>query len=280
MSDIRQSWPGRPQPRRQRTIKPGLVLALGLCLMGVLYAFAGNLPAAVFAPASAPISLSGAASPAEPTAPPAGRPLSGSSRPTSPPAAIAGSLGSLLFTDQAGPPLIEQIRLATQPPIFPTPAVAPARGPQRLHFTVTANGQEHEHRIGLAYVGAADVPGAAGQWLVQPWTRPAWLPISDDCGAGMTIIAGHVAWQGQPGPFHDLGALTEGDEIVCQARTGRWHTYRVTRRARIEYHETQQYRQREPGGSKTLVLYSCTPEVDGILVVWSTQIEEEALHRQ
>lgn len=143
-----------------------------------------------------------------------------------------------------------------------------ARGPLQLTYTVSGSGQAHAFTPGQATFGDTDIVGAAGEWVVRPWWKPGWVPNSADCGeVGAAAIAGHVSWAGRPGPFHDLGAMTAGDEIKCQASSGRWYTYTVTEVVRIDYSNTDYYQQPLSATGRELTLFSCTPEISGIVVV-------------
>lgn len=137
-----------------------------------------------------------------------------------------------------------------------------ALGPRRLRLPT---GEEFE--TGVATFAATEIAGAAGEWRVVPWWLPGWIPESADCGqTGNAVLAGHVSWYRRPGPFQYLGALVAGDAIACQSRSGDWYTYIVTEVVRVEYSDT---------GSvwwtghdqKQLTLYTCTPAVDGIIMV-------------
>ena len=149
------------------------------------------------------------------------------------------------------------------------------KGPRRIEYKVSGSGQAHEYAVGKASVSQTQIVGAANEWQVRPWWKPGWLPASADCGEiGTAAVAGHVSWAGRPGPFNDLGAMIRGDQIRCQAATGRWFTYEVTEVVRIEYSETDYYwRPLEPRTAE-LSLFSCTPEISGIIVVRARLHEE------
>lgn len=151
---------------------------------------------------------------------------------------------------------------------FKKQAAETHRGPQTISYTVSGSGQDHYFSPGRATFGDTDIVGAAGEWVVRPWWQPGWVPNSADCGeVGTAAIAGHVSWAGRPGPFHDLGAMTAGDEIRCQSSRGRWHIYTVTEVVRIDYANTDYVQQTLKSNGRELTLFSCTPEITGIIVV-------------
>ena len=160
-------------------------------------------------------------------------------------------------------------------PMFAPVSQAPPAGPQQLRLGITTT-----MPIGVATFASTEIAGAAGEWRVRPWWRPAWVPESVDCGqTGTAVIAGHVAWYTQPGPFADLATLTEGDVVACQDKAGRWHQYRVTQRWRTAYHDTTSYwlPPQPDEGEAILSLYTCTHEVTGIAVVRAVLITERGL---
>ena len=151
-----------------------------------------------------------------------------------------------------------------------------SKGPQQLKFTVSANGQEHSHAIGLATYANTDIVGAANEWLVRPWWRLGWLPTTVDCGqVGTAAIGGHVSWLDRQGPLYDLGAMQMGDKIDCQAQIGTWYTYEVYEVVQIGYENTRYYWQPPQNRfDAELSLFSCKPELTGIIVVRAKLITE------
>lgn len=143
------------------------------------------------------------------------------------------------------------------------------QGPQRVQFIVSENGNFHDHNLGKATFADTEIVGAAGEWQVRPWWKPAWVPQSVDCGEeGTVAIGGHVSWASRPGPFHDLGAMTAGDRIRCQSVTGEWHTYEVSEVVQVGYNDTEYYwSTRSNLNDHQLTLFSCKPEITGIIVV-------------
>lgn len=143
------------------------------------------------------------------------------------------------------------------------------RGPQRIQFIISETGSYHDHSLGDATLAQTNTVGAAGEWQVRPWWRPAWIPQTVDCGDDGTVaIGGHVSWARRPGPFHDLGAMSAGDRIRCQSQTGDWFTYEVSEVVQVGYNDTEYYwSTRSNLNSKQLTLFTCKPEITGIIVV-------------
>ena len=140
------------------------------------------------------------------------------------------------------------------------------RGPSLLSF-VTAAGEQNFADLQVALRGAAaEVRGVARQWEVAVWSQPAWLP-GETCGdEGVVLVGGHVSWYGRDGPFATLGTIEMGSEVGCVAG-GETFVYVVESAFVVPYSDTVVYRRPLAGATSTLVLFSCTPEVDGIVVV-------------
>lgn len=143
------------------------------------------------------------------------------------------------------------------------------KGPQRVQFIVGENGNLHDHTLGTASFAETEIVGASGEWQVRPWWQPGWVPQTVDCGEpGTAAIGGHVSWSSVPGPFHDLGAMTSGDRIRCQANDGSWFTYEVSEVVQIGYNNTEYYWEtRSNLNDHQLTLFTCKPEITGIIVV-------------
>jgi hypothetical protein len=190
---------------------------------------------------------------------------------------VAGTLGGLPLSAPGGVhesslmpvAALTHLQSGTSPTFVKAAHRAPG-GPSQIRIGTSS------HSLGIAALTAPSLPGAAGEWTVRVWFRPAWIPDSVDCGQpGTTAIAGHVSWYGQPGPFHDLGAVTVGETVDCLAQDGRWYTYTVVEAVRVPYEDTRYY-WRAPDGDyeSVLSLFTCTPELDGIIVIRALLIEE------
>ncbi|MEM7799256.1 MAG: class F sortase [Chloroflexota bacterium] len=142
-------------------------------------------------------------------------------------------------------------------------------GPSAIEYLISSNGVKRTHTIGQATAASTDVVGAAAEWTVRPWWKPGWVPQTVDCGQeGTTAIGGHVSWGSKPGPFYSIGAMSAGDVIRCLSSEGRWYEYKVAEVVRIDYSETRYYwESRESLNPSQLTLFSCTPEITGIIVV-------------
>lgn len=197
-------------------------------------------------------------------------------------AATSASVGTEIVLGPSRAQLMRarlEAHLAAQPiATFQRAAPIKYSGPRRIQFTVGASGSDHNHVLGQASYAPTDVEGAAGEWLVRPWWKPGWLPGTADCGqAGTAAIGGHVSWFKRPGPFYDIGAMIAGEEIRCQAANGQWFTYIVTHAYKIEYTDTQNYWQpTQDPQDKLLTLFTCTPEITGIIVIRAQLAEQVA----
>ncbi|MDZ7729240.1 MAG: class F sortase [Dehalococcoidia bacterium] len=76
-------------------------------------------------------------------------------------------------------------------------------------------------RFGLDEYGRLDVP--------QDRTTIGWHPAYSDVPGerGSTFFAAHYEYGGQPGVFHELSSLQEGDTVAITLGDGTEHTYRV-----------------------------------------------------
>ncbi len=207
--------------------------------------------------ASVVIPLTG--SPARPALPPATRRIVPTlpatwSAPTARPTAFPVSTAWATFAARTPPP---------QPTLTPT-ASAPAarRGPTALRLW---NGQ-------TVSVMPAETLWKAGrlQWQV-PDAAAGWHSSSADCGAGVTVIGGHVSWGGVPGVFAALPTADLESRVVCIDAEGRERRFRPV--DTLEADPLDDLREWTPEWSPALILYTCTPELNGKLVV--VRFEEE-----
>lgn len=152
-------------------------------------------------------------------------------------------------------------------------------GPSVIEYTISSNGVSQTHNVGLATTTQTEVVGAAAEWTVRPWWKPGWVPQTVDCGEeGTAAIGGHVSWGSKPGPFYSIGSMTKGDRIRCLSGEGRWYQYVVSEVVRIDYDETQYYwESRQNLNPSQLTLFSCTPEITGIVVVRAELVSNVAV---
>lgn len=183
--------------------------------------------------------------------------------------AAGNALTRLLFARDVGNNTYAKVS-SDPPPSFVSVAPHYPAGPQQIALMFSDEEQVQEYPVGVASFSRSEVSGIAGEWRVRPWTRPAWIPESADCGdPGTVVIGGHVSWYTQPGPFYDLAALQEGDQIHCQDAAGTWYVYEVSARWRTDYNDTVSYLlpPQEGETESVLNLYSCTREVRGVSVI-------------
>lgn len=122
-----------------------------------------------------------------------------------------------------------------------------------------------------------EVMPAQRKWVdgVYRWTIPDWLAgwhsDSDDCGDGLTLIGGHVSYSGRAGIFGDLPTVGEDDLVTCTDWEGKFHRYQPVDYLMVTA-ETKS--QQWAGDGIDLILYTCTPELDGMIVIRYTEVEE------
>jgi hypothetical protein len=113
------------------------------------------------------------------------------------------------------------------------------------------------------------------------WTLPGtenvvgWHSTTPDCGEGVVVMGGHVSYDGLPGPLVDLAKIGPDDVIECVDHDGQTHRYvpRDYLTSSVEDDVTSWHPEWRPA----LILYTCTPELDGSLLVVRFALEEEAV---
>ena len=92
-----------------------------------------------------------------------------------------------------------------------------------------------------------------------------WHPNTPDCGGGVTVIGGHIAYDGAPGPLEDLTTIGPDDAVECVDGGGETHRYapRDYLVGALEDDVEDWY----PGWEQALILYTCTPELNDQLLV-------------
>lgn len=119
---------------------------------------------------------------------------------------------------------------------------------------------------------AMGVEPATMEQETQQWQIPSdrsllgWHTSTAPCGEGVTVMGGHVSFDGMPGPLSGLASVGPEDVIECVGQDGRTHRYvpqdylisSVDENVEDWYPEWEQ---------PALLLYTCTPELDGSLMV-------------
>lgn len=138
--------------------------------------------------------------------------------------------------------------------------VAAVRGPQVLTLW---NGSEVEVKPATRVT-----EGEGVAWQVPDQTA-GWHYDTGDCGRGMTIIAGHVSWQGRRGVFADLPSVSAGDIVTCVDAEGQIHQYEpvdylLSEEGANIYEWPPEWSTADLG---TLLLYTCGKRLDGKIIV-------------
>jgi hypothetical protein len=142
------------------------------------------------------------------------------------------------------------------PAMTPLPTALITRGPQLLTLW---NGQ----RI--------SVQQAIGQWQsdTYQWRVPqdaaGWHTNTPDCGMGATLVGGHISYNGIPGVFASLVSIREQDRVVCTDSLGQPHNFIPVDYVMASAHDDPSTW--IPAWSPALVLYTCTPELNGQIIV-------------
>lgn len=90
------------------------------------------------------------------------------------------------------------------------------------------------------------------------WFTGAHTPGSP----GVSVLAGHVTWNGNPSAFFKLGKLERADTITIKRKDGSRATFEVTRMATFPKDEFPTAEVYKPASEPELVLITCGGEFD------------------
>lgn len=169
----------------------------------------------------------------------------------------------------------------TVPPLVSTPSTLPPDGPDGAPSTTVAPSH------------MAELLGERGSAIPEPFVppvRPVGLrideifvadpvvsvglddgelevPGADEIGwyrygaapghPGATVLAAHVTWNGEYGPFLNLGELEPGDRATVELEDGTERVYEVVERTMYDKDELPPDRIWRTTGDETLVLITC-----------------------
>lgn len=113
--------------------------------------------------------------------------------------------------------------------VFGVTAGSPQAGAPALGFSEPA--RIEIPRIGVSSpLGRIGLDGAGAMEAPDPVDRPGWFTPSPPPGVpGATVIAGHVAWKGEPSVFYRLADLQPGDRVRVSREDGTVVVFEVTR---------------------------------------------------
>lgn len=103
--------------------------------------------------------------------------------------------------------------------------------------------------VGLEDDGQLEVPGARE----IGWYRYGAAPGHQ----GATVLAAHVTWNGEHGPFLNLGELAPGDRLAVDLEDGSTRAYEVIERAMYDKDRLPRDRIWRTTGDESLVLITC-----------------------
>jgi hypothetical protein len=116
-------------------------------------------------------------------------------------------------------------------------------------------------------VAPAQLEGGPGAYRWQlPRDALGWHPDTPDCGAGVTVIGGHVSFDGVPGPLARLAAVGPDDAVTCVDAGGTPHRY-APHDYLVGSLADDPADWRAEGWGEGLILYTCTPALDDELLV-------------
>lgn len=103
--------------------------------------------------------------------------------------------------------------------------------------------------VGLEPDGELEIPDA---------TEIGWYRYGAAPGyPGATVLAAHVTWNGEYGPFLNLGDLDPGDRVQVELEDGSERIYAVIERTMYDKDELPRERIWRTTGDETLVLITC-----------------------
>ena len=179
---------------------------------------ASSIPVTVPPRAPAPVATS-----PRTTAPPVEP--TGTTVPLSPLAALVGARGSAIPPEIE--PRLRPVRLSIDEIFVDDPVI----------------------EVGLDDDGELEVPGA---------TEIGWYRYGAAPGhPGATVLAAHVTWNGEYGPFLNLGELEPGDLVGVELEDGSGRTYEVIERTMYDKDGLPRERIWRNTGDETLVLITC-----------------------
>ena len=103
--------------------------------------------------------------------------------------------------------------------------------------------------VGLEDDGQLEVPGVDEVGWYRYGAAPGY--------AGATVLAAHVTWNGEYGPFLNLGDLEPGDQVTVDLEDGSERVYEVIERTMYDKDGLPRERIWRNTGDETLVLITC-----------------------
>lgn len=140
---------------------------------------------------------------------------------------------------------------ATPPPAAPPPAAPPPAQSQPRNTVRLAHGGMATLEPKEVVNGVLPVPEGVRQ--------AAWWGAPLDGQTGATVLAGHVNWKGQTGPFAELWNAKVGDVVTVVDANNQTYTYRVRELVTVHKNDLPARAQDLFGqdGAHRLVLVTC-----------------------
>lgn len=93
-------------------------------------------------------------------------------------------------------------------------------------------------------------------------SQATWWGAGLDAAKGATVLAGHVNWKGQTGPFAELWRSDRAQKVTVRDATGKTYTYRVTEVLTVHKNQLPQRAETlfAQSGDHRLVLVTCGGE--------------------
>jgi Sortase domain len=132
----------------------------------------------------------------------------------------------------------------------PTTTVVPTGVPV-VAVRLPAGGSATLLRANLTSDGALPIP--------EKLDQATWWGAQFGAEHGATLLAGHVSWKGQPGPFEELWRDQAGQQVTVVDSQGRDWVYRITELVTVHKNDLPQHAEQLYGqrGKHRLVLATC-----------------------
>ncbi len=162
---------------------------------------------------------------------------------------VAGVMVARNYINGDGVVLIVDRATGATPTTIPTDAASVDRSSPRSIRIGDLELDNEVRAVGVEEDGELEVPDE---------TEVGWYKYGSAPGLpGSTVLAAHVSWNREIGPFHQLGNLEPGAEVDVVADDGSTRVYKVVERAVYDKDELPVDRIWRTTGDETLVLITC-----------------------
>ncbi|CRK59467.1 peptidase C60, sortase A and B [Alloactinosynnema sp. L-07] len=172
------------------------------------------------------------------------------------PEPAAGVVGAVVPAPTSAPPVTTIPETTAQP--TPTPTATPSPAAPKPP-AAQSPGTVRLAKGGTATLVRRDLGPDASLPIPDGVREATWWGAALDAGKGATVLAGHVNWKGQTGPFSELWESRKGDITSIVDPAGRMWRFRVERIETVAKHDLPARAEEFFGqtGAHRLVLVTC-----------------------